>query len=128
MAQAADITINDGLATPVARVFKCVKASPELTVWKDRRKAKMNYWPEVSLSADLPNSKATVRKDEVRTSVPVVDAISGLVTGVIRLRTAADIPLVALQADIDDAYAFHLNAQSNALVKAAIKDLDPIIG
>lgn len=128
MSNAADIVVNDGQATPVAITFKVVKASPELTVWKDRRKAKIQYWPELSLSADLPNSKALVRKDEFRVAVPVVDAVTGAVTGTIRVRVSADIPVIALQADVNDAYMFTANGLVNNLIKAAIKDLDPIIG
>lgn len=129
MAQATDtIIVNDGAVTPVAVTFKTVKASPALTVWKDKRLLKPVYWPEISLSADLPVGNAPVRKAELRVAIPVVDAITGKVTDTIRFRLMSDLPTNALQADINNAFAYFFNAGANALVKGAIRDLDPIIG
>jgi len=128
MAQGADITLNDGLATPVARTFKVVKATPELTVWKDKRLTKPAYWPEVSLSADIPATTAKTRKSELRVRKPVVDSITGLVVDTGMFRIIGDIPLSMTQAEVDDLFAFAKNALSNALVIGAVKDLDPIIG
>lgn len=129
MAQATDtITVNDGTATPVAITFKTVKASPVLTVWKDKRKVKPAYWPEITLSADLPATTAKLRKAEVRVAVPVVDSVTGLALEVGRIRVIADLPMSMLQADVNDLYAFAMNALANVLVKGAVRDLDPIIG
>lgn len=128
MAQGADISLLDGLATPVARTFSVVKATPELTVWKDKRLTKLAYWPEVSLSADLPVSNAKTRKNELRVRKPVVDAVSGQVTDVGMFRIIGDIPASMSQAEIDDLVAFTANAFSNALIKGAVKDMNPIIG
>lgn len=128
MAQGADIVLNDGLATPVARTFKVVKATPELTVWKDKRLTKLSYWPEVTLSADLPATNAKTRKSELRVRKPVVDPVSGLVADVGMFRIIGDIPASMSQPEIDDLVAFTANAFANALVKGAVKDMDPIIG
>lgn len=128
MAQGADITLNDGLATPVARTFSVVKATPELTVWKDKRLSKLAYWPEVTLSADLPATNAKTRKNELRVRKPVVDVVSGLVTDVGMFRIIGDIPASMSQAEIDDLVAFTANAFANALIKGAVKDMNPIIG
>jgi len=128
MAQAADITINDGLATPVARTFTVVKASPELTVFKDKRLAKIAYWPELTLSADLPSTTAKAQKAELRMRKPVVDAVTGLVTDTGMVRVTFDIPVSMAQAEIDDLYAFAVNSLSNALIKGAVKDKNTIIG
>jgi len=128
MAQGADLTLNDGLATPVARTFKLVKASPELSVWKDKRLTKPSHWPEVSLSADIPATTAKTRKSELRVRKPVVDLVSGLVVDTGMIRVIGDIPLSMTQAEVDDLVAFTINAYSAALVKGAVKDLDPIVG
>lgn len=128
MAQGADISVNDGLATPVARTFTVVRASPELTVWKDKRLSKPAYWPELSLMADLPASSAKVRKTDFRCRKPVVDAITGLVTDTGSLRLIGDIPMSMTQAEVDDLVAFFVNGLSNALIKGAVKDMNVIIG
>lgn len=128
MANAADITINDGAATPVAVSFKVVKASPELTMWKDKRLARPSYWPEITLSADLPSVKAKIRQPEIRVALPVVDPITGLVTDYLRARIVLDIPVNAAATDVNNLYAYASNAIINALVKGAARDLDTIVG
>lgn len=128
MAQAADLVINDGSATPVAITFKVVKASPVLSVFKDRRLAKPSFWPELTLSADLPASNATVHKAEIRVGKPVVDSVTQKVTDIGRVRTIFDFPTSMTAAERNDLYAFHVNALSNSLVRGAIRDLDPVVG
>lgn len=128
MAQGADISLNDGLATPVARTFTIVRAQPELSVWKDKRLAKPAYWPELSLSADVPATTAKTRKPELRIRKPVVDAVTGLVTDTGMIRIISDIPVSMTQAEVDDLYAFAANALQNPLIKGAVKDLNVIIG
>lgn len=128
MANAADITINDGAATPVAVSFKVVKASPELTIWKDRRLARPTYWPEITLSADLPSVKAKIRQPELRVALPVIDPITGLVTDYLRFRGTFDIPVNAVATDVNNIYAYASNAIVNALIKGASRDLDTIVG
>lgn len=129
MAQApSTITINDGLAAPVARTFTCVKASPELTKFLDKRLAKVAYWPELTLQADVPSTKARTRTFELRVRKPVVDAVTGLVVDTGMIRIVGDIPLSMAQAEVDDLYAFALNSAQHAVIKAAAKDLDVIVG
>lgn len=128
MANAANLTVNDGLATPVARTFTCVKAAPDLTIWKDKRLSKLSYWPEMTLSADVPAATAKVRKVDFRVSKPVVDVISGHVTDTGRLRLIGDLPSSMTQPEVDDLFAFFVNGLQAALVKGAVKDMDVIIG
>lgn len=128
MAQGADISLNDGLATPVARTFSIVRAQPELSVWKDKRLAKPAYWPELSLSADVPATTARTRKSEMRLRKPIVDAVTGLVVDTAMIKITSDLPVSMTQAEVDDAIAFAANAFNNVLIKGAIKDLNVIIG
>lgn len=128
MGQAANIVLNDGAGTPVAVTFTPLKASPDLTVWKDRRLAKLIYWPEVSVSTSLPSTKRNSTRSELRVAIPVVDAVTGLVTDTIRGICTFTLPQNAASSDINNAYAFTANALANTLVKAALRDIDPIIG
>lgn len=129
MAQAsASVTINDGLATPVARTFTAVKASPELTVYKDKRKAKYNQWPEITLRATLPSNNAKLRSAELRVAMPIVDPTTNLVVDTGRFRGTFDLPNTMSQAEVDDLHAYATNALQHALFKGAIKDADVIIG
>lgn len=129
MAQAsASITINDGLATPVARTFTAVKASPELTVYKDKRKAKYNQWPEITVRATLPSHNAKLRNAELRIAMPVVDPVTSQVIDTGRFRGTFDLPNTMTQAEIDDLYAYVVNSLQQALFKGAIKDADVVIG
>lgn len=122
------ITINDGTATPVAITFKAVKASPALTVFKDKRLAKPAHWPELTLSADLPTGNAAIRKFDIRTAVPVVDSVSGKVTDTGRIRVLGDIPMSMQQADVNHLYAYLTNALAHTLFKGAARDMDTVIG
>lgn len=122
------ITINDGTATPVAITFTAVKASPTLTVFKDKRLAKPAHWPEITLSADLPAGSAVLRKFEARVAWPVVDVITGKVTDTGRVRVLGDIPMSMAQSDVKHLYAFAMNAMGHALLRAAMQDLDTVIG
>lgn len=129
MAQApATIVLNDGTGTPVAITFTTVKASPALTVFKDKRLSKVSHWPEVTLASDIPVSSANLRKPEMRVAYPIVDPVTGLVTDVMRARVPCDIPMSATQTDINHFYAFLKNALGHAVVQGAIRDLDTIIG
>lgn len=129
MAQApTSLSINDGATTPVAVAFTTVKASPALTVFKDKRLAKVSYWPEITLASDIPTASASLRKPELRVAYPVVDPLTGVVTDVMRARVVFDIPMSALQPDVNHFYAFVKNAVANNVVQAAVRDLDTIIG
>lgn len=128
MGQAVNVVLNDGAGTPVAVTFTPIKASPDLSMFKDRRLAKLAYWPEITVSTSLPTTKRDTTRSEVRVAIPVVDAISGLVTDTIRGSVVFTIPQVAAASDVNNAYAFMANSLSNALIKAALRDIDPIIG
>lgn len=130
MAQApTSLSINDGSATPVAITFTTVKATPELSVFKDKRLAKVAYWPEISLSASLPSATAKVRKADFRVAYPVVDPITGLVTDIARFRDGVfDIPVSMGQTDVNHFYAFVKNGLANPVIQAAIRDMDTLIG
>lgn len=128
MAQGADITVNDGTATPVAIAFKIMKASPALSIWKDRRLSPTAKQPEITVSADVPSSTAKVRKCEVRVAVPVVNAVTGEVIDFVRFRGVFDQPVSASTQNINDCYAYAANGLNIALVKGAVRDQDTIIG
>ncbi|DAD52581.1 TPA_asm: coat protein [ssRNA phage SRR6960509_9] len=129
MAQGADITVNDGTATPVAVVFKIVQASPSLSIWKDKRLgSKSAQWPEITLSANIPGPKTTVRKAEQRIAVPVIDTLTGTVVDVCRARIVYDLPVSATNQNLNDLYAFTMNSVAHALIKGAVRDLDTIVG
>lgn len=127
MAQGADISVLDGTATPVAITFKIMKASPALTIYKDRRLAKVAQQPELTLAADVPSTTAKVRKAEYRVAVPVLDA-NGNVIDVARFRGVFDVPTSASTQNVNDLFAFTVNGLGNALIKGAIRDNDTIIG
>lgn len=128
MAQAADITIADGSATPVNIAFKVMKGSPELTIYKDRRLSPVAKQPEITVSADVPLTSAKNRKCELRVAVPVVDPVTGSVVDVVRFRGVFDQPITATTQNINDCYAYALGALGNTLIKGAIRDADTIIG
>ena len=128
MGQATNVVLHDGAGTPVAVTFTPVKASPELSVWKDRRLAKFAYWPEVTISTELPTTKRNTTRAQLRVAVPVVDAVTGLVTDTIRGSVDFIIPQTAAASDVNNAYAWLTNGLANALLKSAMRDCDPIIG
>lgn len=124
MTQLTDMTLADGLATPVNRLFTAVtpQSGSNPAIW--------NY-KAVSQRSGYIRAETLVRRSGSNAAsiatfkliVPVIDTI----TGIERYRLIADVkmtvPDVATQADIDNVWAFLKNGLAHSQVTGAFKDL-----
>lgn len=132
----ADITINDGQATPVATTFEPASRSnlPNgmRTVWKHNNALAasadvivVDYLP-ASMS---PNRHTDRVKISISTPVEYTDADTGLVhvQHVPRSTHEFIVPDEAVQADRDDQMAFAANLLDHATIRAIIEDNSPVL-
>lgn len=74
MTQFANITINDGQATPVAHVFSTKSNDQRMTVWEDRALGVPIAYPKIIMkTADT----SVIRKIDIGLSVPTLEVVSG---------------------------------------------------
>lgn len=119
----ADLTINDGQATPVAQTFKTESAENTLCKWYvdattyEGRK-RLTIGRRLG-SSQNPNYKSTLRVQVPHLTTPT-DGSAPSVDYTALLSLDVVIPGNALDEDIADAWAFFVNALANSDVKAAI--------
>lgn len=74
MANFADISLNDGQATPVAHIFKVKKTVDTLSSWEDRSGGvAIGY---IRLSSQTKDN-ADVRRVTLKVAMPTLEAVSG---------------------------------------------------
>jgi hypothetical protein len=142
MASQANLTINDGQATPVAHTFYTNGAGWSeslqgiLASWVDRSAAAaVGFW-KVSMSFKEPNGKQ--RKNYVvvaKSSVPVLENVTNsTVSGIAPAPMVSYNPVTTTTFTIPersstqarkDQLAIHRNFLANAVITSAIQDLEP---
>lgn len=70
----ADLTINDGKATPVAHIFKVKLNDNMVSLWEDRVGGVPVGYGIVKMTT---KDTATVRKVEIAIAIPTLEAVSG---------------------------------------------------
>lgn len=130
----ANIVINNGALTPVAKTFSPVQELP-IAIYKDKTGGISIGMPTVSLSASMSSAKRTSNKWNVRVYVPVLETAAGAGAGgyaapaKVAYTLMANIDVVAPDRSTEDqradvlAYAF--NVLQTALVKGMVKSLNP---
>lgn len=129
MPQGADITILDGQATPVSRTFALLSAAAGYGGVAEFVYKKGNFasgWPALTISAVKSKLK---RKSTGKLVYPVVitDAngqavVQAVAIGHFDLQFDANFP----EDQKADALAFFVNAQSNSIIKSAMRDGTPV--
>lgn len=131
MPTGANINLNDGLATPVARTFTLLAAASGYGGVAEFVYKKGNYpagWPALTVSAVKAKTK---RKATGKLVYPVVyiDPTSGATTqqsvaiGHFDLQFDANFP----EDQKADAVAFFTNSLSHSLIKECLRDGTPIV-
>jgi hypothetical protein len=124
VANFADLTIDDGQATPVAQTFKTESAENTLCKWYidtttyEGRK-RLSVGRRLGTSKN-PNYKSTLRVQVPHLTTPA-DGSAPKVDYTCLLSLDVVVPGNAEAADIADAFAFFVNALSNSDVEAALK-------
>jgi len=123
----AALTINDGLATPVAHTFSPQSTTGAKAQWADRSPTIPAGFRTISHELAEPNGSRTVNRVTMGYMVPVVATIDGSDT-VVRYNSAQVIlninPLSTLQ-ERKDLMAYVTNSLANATVKTSVENLEP---
>jgi len=130
MAALANLTINDGLATPVARTFNIVDHNSSLVTWRYDNGAPLSGQPVANIQKLRDDN--TSRKVRWRVVTPVMESIGSQNSQgytappkVAFVNTAIGDFIInkrATTAQIDDLYAFFING----LAVAQTQVTDPI--
>lgn len=123
----ASLSINDGLASPVAHTFAPQSTTGSKAQWADRSPTIPAGYRTISHEVAEPSGTRTVTRVTAGYMVPVVATIDGSDT-VVRYNSAQVIlnvnPASTLQ-ERKDLLAYVVNFLSNATVKTSVENLEP---
>jgi len=123
----AALTVNDGLATPVAHTFSPVTTDGSMAKWADRSPSIPSGFRTISHEVVGPNGSRTVHKITLGFTNPTVVTVAGVDT-VVRYSSAQVIlnvhPDSTLQ-ERKDLLAYVANSLGLATVKSSVENLEP---
>lgn len=123
----AAMSINDGLATPVAHTFSPQTTSGSKAQWADRSPSIPAGYRTISHELADPNGTRTVHKVTLGFMIPVVATVDGSDT-VVRYNSAQVVLNVNPQSTLQerkDLLAYVANTLGNANVKTSVENLEP---
>lgn len=128
MAAIAPITINDGQATPVAITFNPENQTPGAVTFVDRATGISAAFRRLTVSNKFATQGALVNRAKYSIEYPVTATVNGVTSVVYTLRATVDViePALSTDAERKNLYAFLANGLNNALVRGALRDLDPL--
>lgn len=124
MTQLADMSLADGLATPVVRLFTAVTPQNGINpaIWNYKAGSqRTSYIRAETLVRRSGSNAASVCSFKL--FAPQVDPVTGIEKYRIITEVKMTIPDVASQADIDQSWAFLRSALGHAQVQGAFKDV-----
>lgn len=129
MPQAADIIINNGAGTPVAKTFVLVAPAAgdnSYANWRLKEGSISSVFPAIAV---LARSNGGARKANIKLRIP--SSYTDTVTGLTKVGSAFDFNVdVTVPDDFPealkaDAVAFSTNLMANAIIKAVVRDAVP---
>jgi hypothetical protein len=128
MAQAAPIVINDGKATPVATTFGPEEVAVGQASFVDRTPGVSLGFRRLTVQFKPARGASKVNRGKYFVEMPVTQTVNGITSAAYTLRATVDVilPDQSTVAERNDLFAFLQNGLSNALVRGAVRDLDPI--
>lgn len=123
----AALTINDGLATPVAHTFSPQSTTGSKAIWADRSPTIPAGYRTISHELADPNGSRTVHKLTLGFMIPVVAAVNSVDT-VVRYNSGQVVLNVNPQSTLQerkDLLAYVSNMLANATVKTSVENLEP---
>lgn len=123
----AALTVNDGLATPVAHTFSPQSTTGAKATWADRSPSIPAGFRTISHELAEPNGNRTVHKLTLGFMIPVVGVVDGADTvvrynsGQITLNVNPDSTLQERK----DLLAYMANTLGLASVKTSVENLEP---
>jgi hypothetical protein len=129
MPAAADIVINNGAGTPVAKTFTLVAPAAgdnSFANWRLKEGTISSVFPAIAV---LARANGSARKANIKLRIPssYTDAVSGLtkVGSAFDMNVDVTVPDDFPEALKADAAAFATNLMANAIIKAVIRDAVP---
>jgi hypothetical protein len=128
MANAAPIVINDGKATPAAVTFNPEEIATGIASFVDRTPGVAVGFRRVIVQFKPARGSAKVNRSKYAVEMPVTTTVNGITTVAYILRANVDVilPDQSTIAERNDLFAFLQNGLNAALVRGAVRDLDPI--
>lgn len=130
----ADLTINDGQATPVAHTFKARRIDGIVAKYQDISGGIAIGYPQVTLASREPINGSSNFKVTTKVTVPVLETISGTsYAGIVAAPTLAYnltftgefiLPSRSTLAVRKDLLAYVKNLLSNTVITSLVQDLD----
>lgn len=123
----AALTVNDGLATPVAHTFSPQSTTGARAMWADRSPSIPAGYRTISHEVAEPNGNRTVHKITMGFNIPVVATVDGSDT-VVRYNSAQVVLNVNPQSTLQerkDLLAYVANSLGVASVKTSVENLEP---
>lgn len=122
------LSINNGAASPVAKSFAPESVTPARSVFTERSAASSNGFIRLGVGFDPASSKRATNRISIDLAMPVIESVSGQnqVTRIGRFSGQFIVPDTMTAAERADLHAFAANALNVALIKAVVKDLDPM--
>lgn len=122
------LSINNGAATPVAKSFAPEQVSPQLSTFTERSAVASAGYARLGVALSPASGRRATNRVNVDLDLPILASVNGVstVAYVGRFKGYFVIPDVMTGAERADLHAYVANALDNPLVKAVIKDLDPM--
>jgi hypothetical protein len=126
--QKAPITVNDGSATPVATTFSVESENGITYTFAERSAGVALGFRRLSVSTKLATGAATVNRAKYAVELPVLATVNGISQLAYTLRANVDVilPVASTDAERKNLFAFLTNGLQNAIVRGAVRDLDPV--
>lgn len=130
MAAVANLTIQDGTATPVNVTYMPEYRDEKEVIWSDRRLANPSMWPRLYVGYDRATRNRPTFHVEYRVEYPIVRPVDGVdaVAATARFeRGRYIIPAIATEQERKHLSALVRNGLSNAAIRGVPELLDPFI-
>lgn len=122
------LSINDGLATPVARSFAPMRVAPDQSVFSEKSSAVSAGYKSLKIGLSSASASRPTNRVDVELQFPVVSTVNGISTVAYTgmFKGYFVMPEVMTATERADLAAFVANALDNAQIRGVIKDLDPL--
>lgn len=122
------LSINDGLATPVARSFAPMRVAPDQSVFCEKTSAVSAGYKRLKIGLSSASASRPTNRVDVELQFPVISTVGGVSTVAYTgmFKGYFVMPEVMTAAERADLAAFVANSFDNAQIRGVIKDLDPL--
>lgn len=124
----AALSINNGADTPVAKSFAPESIAPGNSVFTERSAAVSAGFYRLSVGFSPATANRKTNRISFELALPTVSAADGVYSVAYTGRFKGEFicPDTMTQAERRDLHAFVANALDNTLLKAVVRDLDPL--